>query len=208
MKKSFLIVEILALLIIFSIIYTTLFKINSREKVDLFVQKIEIYLNFLRYKAFTDNKTEDSEFWHKKRWIIKFLRCRESEGGGVYMSIFNDDNEKSHANNEEALKDPLTNRLITNSNYCKDDLKYSPFSLLKNYNIEKVELSCNSTTSLGEIAFSEDGRVYSKLSPLEEDFYSYEIKKPCSMKFISNNGYFRELVVYPKTGFIELVDRY
>ena len=203
MKKSFFILELIIILIIFSIIYSTIYIKDSTYKFNLFVSKIELYLNFLRYKALIDDKTDlENSIWHKQRWTMKFLRCRENEGGGVYISIYTDINEKSHANKEEALKDPLTNRYITNSNFCKDDDKYSSFTLLRNYNVKSVDISCNSTTSLGQISFGEDGRVYSRLSNVDNETYEYEITKPCFIKFTSDNNYEKEIIIYPKTGFI------
>lgn len=203
MKKSFFILELIIILIIFSIIYSTIYIKDSTYKFNLFVSKIELYLNFLRYKALIDDKTDlENSTWHKQRWTMKFLRCRENEGGGVYISIYTDINEKGHANKEEALKDPLTNRYITNSNFCKDDDKYSSFTLLRNYNVKSVDISCNSTTSLGQISFGEDGRVYSRLSNVDNETYEYEITKPCFIKFTSDNNYEKEIIIYPKTGFI------
>ncbi|MDY0181258.1 type II secretion system protein [Aliarcobacter skirrowii] len=203
MKKSFFILELIIILIIFSIIYSTIYIKDSTYKFNLFVSKIELYLNFLRYKALIDDKTDlENSIWHKQRWTMKFLRCREDKGGGVYISIYTDINEKGHANKEEALKDPLTNRYITNSNSCKDDDKYSSFTLLRNYNVKSVDISCNSTTSLGQISFGEDGRVYSRLSNVDNENYEYEITKPCFIKFTSDNNYEKEIIIYPKTGFI------
>lgn len=203
MKKSFFILELIIILIIFSIIYSTIYIKDSTYKFNLFVSKIELYLNFLRYKALIDDKTDlENSIWHKQRWTMKFLRCRENEGGGVYISIYTDNNTLGHANKEEALKDPLTNRYITNSNFCKDDDKYSSFTLLRNYNVKSVDISCNSTSSLGQISFGEDGRVYSRLSNVDNETYEYEITKPCFIKFTSDNNYEKEIIIYPKTGFI------
>lgn len=203
MKKSFFILELIIILIIFSIIYSTIYIKDSTYKFNLFVSKIELYLNFLRYKALIDDKTDlENSTWHKQRWTMKFLRCREDKGGGVYISIYTDNNTLGHTNKEEALKDPLTNRYITNSNFCKDDDKYSSFTLLRNYNVKSVDISCNSTTSLGQISFGEDGRVYSRLSNVDNETYEYEITKPCFIKFTSDNNYEKEIIIYPKTGFI------
>ncbi|OCM00162.1 hypothetical protein AAX29_00160 [Aliarcobacter thereius] len=208
MKRSFLLIEIVVALILVSIVYSQFFLKNSNEKIDLFVEKLEVYLNFLRYKALIDDKRDfENRFWHKQRWSIKFLRCRENEGGGIYMSIYSDNNALGHTNFEEALKDPLTNRLITSSNFCKNNPKNSPFSILKNYDIQNVELSCNSTSSLGQISFGENGRIYSRLSNLEEDYFSYEITKVCKMSFTTKESYKREIEIYPKTGYIKLIKR-
>src|SRR5574344_1878757 len=102
MKKSFFILELIIILIIFSIIYSTIYIKDSTYKFNLFVSKIELYLNFLRYKALIDDKTDlENSTWHKQRWTMKFLRCRENEGSGVYISTNTDNNTSVHTNKQE-----------------------------------------------------------------------------------------------------------
>jgi hypothetical protein len=58
--------------------------------------------------------------------------------------------------------------------------KNSPFVLLKNYDIEDVQVSCNTTTSIGQISFGVDGKVYTQLTS-----ENLELKKPCTIRFVS-----------------------
>jgi hypothetical protein len=52
--------------------------------------------------------------------------------------------------------------------------------LLKNYDIEDVQVSCNTTTSIGQISFGVDGKVYTQLTS-----ENLELKKPCTIRFVS-----------------------
>ena len=44
----------------------------------------------------------------------------------------------------------------------------------KNFDIENIQISCNDTTSLGQLSFGDDGKVYSKLSTNPDEFDKYE----------------------------------
>lgn len=81
--------------------------------------------------------------------------------------------------------------------------QYLKQNTCQNYNIRTIDISCNSTDSLGQISFGNDGRVYSKLSNYANEQYNYEIKTPCKIRFIAHNNEFFEIKISPKTGFIE-----
>ena len=65
-------------------------------------------------------------------------------------------------------------------------------------------MSCNSTTSLGQLSFGSDGKIYSRLSEKENEENEYEITAPCSMKFIAKDGNSKEIMLYPKTGYSKI----
>ena len=75
--------------------------------------------------------------------------------------------------------------------------------LLKEFDVVSIQISCNNTTSLGQLSFGEDGKVYSKLSANDNEFDKYEIKEPCFIKLISKDKHEKEIKIYDKTGFIE-----
>lgn len=207
MKKSVFILELVIVIVILGIIYSSFLPKKHYHKLDEVTNRVLIYLNFLRYQALIDDKFSHNMLWHKQRWTMKFFRCRENEGGGIYFSIYSEKNDTGHPNQKESLKDPLTNRYIFSNNYCKKNRENSPFVLLKNYDIKNVNISCNNTTSLGQISFGNDGRVYSRLSNLPSQAYDYEIKSPCSIRFTANNDDFREIIIHPNSGFIELIQK-
>ena len=64
-----------------------------------------------------------------------------------------------------------------------------------------VKLSCNDTTSLGQLSFGNNGKVYSKLSNYEYESNEYEIIEPCTLKLISKDGKSKEIVINPDTGY-------
>lgn len=204
MKKSFLIFELIIVIVILGILYTTFSPKIPNYKLDEVSNRILIYLNFVRYKAFIDDKFEmfgpNADKWYKGRWTMKFLRCRENEGGGIYFTIYSEVNDAGHTNKKESLKDPLTNKYIYSSNYCKKTNENSPFVLLKNYDIKDVQISCNTTDSLGQISFGSDGKVYTQLSS-----ENLELKKPCTIKLISNQNEYRDIIIHPFTSYVEML---
>ena len=200
MKKTFLILELVFVIVILGILYTVFTPKLPNYKLDEVTNRVLIYLNYVRYKALIDDKfeTEASE-WFKGRWTMKFMRCDKNKGG-IYFTIYSDINAKGHPNKEETLKDPLTNKHIYTSNSCEKNSENSPFVLLKNYDIEDVQVSCNTTTSIGQISFGADGKVYTQLTS-----ENLELKKPCTIRFISKTKEFKDIVIYPKTGYIEKI---
>ena len=201
MKKTFLILELVFVIVILGILYTVFTPKLPNYKLDEVTNRVLIYLNYVRYKALIDDKfeTEVNE-WFKGRWTMKFMRCREDKGGGIYFTIYSETNDKGHTGQEESLKDPLTNKYIFTSNSCKKNPENSPFVLLKYYDIEDVQVSCNTTTSIGQISFGVDGKVYTQLSS-----ENLELKKPCIIRFVSKTKEFRDIKIYPKTGYIEKI---
>ena len=70
--------------------------------------------------------------------------------------------------------------------------------LTKEYGILKVEVSCNNSSSIGQISFGNDGRIYSKLG-----LNQTEILNPCEIKLFDKDDDFITIVVEPWTGFID-----
>ncbi len=202
MKKSFSLLEIVLTILLISFIYTIFLPKNRINYIDEVTTRMQLYISYVRYKALIDDKFNSEEpLWHKKRWTIKFFRCRESVGG-IYYAIYSDNNKTGIPSAEDSLKDPLSQKNIYSSNYCEENSSNSKFVLLtKNFGITDVQISCNDTTSLGQLSFDSDGKVYSKLSNYANESNEYEINKPCFLKFISKDGENKELVVNPYTSY-------
>ena len=186
MKKSFSLFEIVLTILLISFIYTIFLPKNRINYIDEVTTRMQLYISYVRYKALIDDKFDlQDSLWHKKRWTIKFFRCRESVGG-IYYAIYSDNNKTGIPSAEDSLKDPLSQKNIYSSNYCEENSSNSKFVLLtKNFGITDVQISCNDTTSLGQLSFDSDGKVYSKLSNYANESNEYEINKPCFLKFIS-----------------------
>ncbi|PLY04481.1 MAG: hypothetical protein C0625_16230 [Arcobacter sp.] len=203
MKKAFSLIEI-SLVIIILIFVGSFFSLNYKQNnLDKARDRIILYLKQTRYQALIDNtKNNTDNLWHKKRWTLKFFRCNKYVGG-LYYSIYSDINKKGHVNLDESLSDPLTNKKIYSSNKCEPTNKTSKYVLLtKVFNIMEIEISCNSTSSLGQISFGNDGKVYSKLSSFENEYDEYEITNKCIIKLINDNSESKKLVIEPKTGYV------
>lgn len=202
MKKSFSLFEIVLTILLISFIYTIFLPKNRINYIDEVTTRMQLYISYVRYKALVDDKFDlQDSLWHKKRWTIKFFRCRESVGG-IYYAIYSDNNKTGIPSAEDSLKDPLSQKNIYSSNYCEENSSNSKFVLLtKNFGITDVQISCNDTTSLGQLSFDSDGKVYSKLSNYANESNEYEINKPCFLKFISKDAQSRELVINPYTSY-------
>ncbi len=209
MKKSFSLLEIILVISLIGFLYTMFLPKTKINHIDELSSKLSLYLTHLRYKALIDDKYDSKDsLWHKKRWTIKFLRCRESVGG-IYYTIYSDKNKSGHPSAEDSLKDPLTNKNIYTSNICNENSLNSKYVLLtKEFGISDVQISCNETTSLGQLSFGSDGEIYSKLSAFNNESNEYKIDKPCSIKLISKENNSREIVIYPNTGYNKQIKVY
>ncbi|NVJ54628.1 MAG: type II secretion system protein [Campylobacteraceae bacterium] len=202
MKNSFSILELILVLFVLSLITTTFyFKPNENKLADA-ANRIELYLKQTRYQALIDNKQDQKDsLWFRKRWTFKFFNC--SNNKGIYYVIYSDENKKGHPNENESLIDPLTKKRVYSSNTCEYDENRSKYVLLtKEFDVVNTNISCNSTSSLGQISFGNDGKVYSKLSTHENKSEDFEIKDSCYIELINKTGYKKRIKIEPNTGFI------
>lgn len=203
MKKAFSLIETILVISIIVFIGGFIIQKIHTSNLDDAVKRISLYLKQTRYQALIDNKQkDDEELWHKKRWTLKFLRCNKNIGG-LYYNIYSDENETGQASLSESLIDPLTNKRVYSTNKCEYKDNTSKYVLLtKEFGIVDVQISCNNTSSLGQISFGNDGKVYSKLSSSANEYYEYEINSICTIKFIDNESQTKTLKIMPKTGYI------
>lgn len=202
-KKSFTLLEVIFIIALLATITSfTLPKLDKKdEKLSLATNRLLFYLKYLRYTSYVDDKYSNEEKWYKKRWTLKFLNCNE-DVGGIFYQIYSDSNMKGKANKEESLIDPLTKKYIYSFHDCSKKEDRSEFTLLsKEYDIKDVEISCNKTSTIGQISFGSDGRIYASLSKKEQ----YEIKKRCKIKLISENSNYSIIELEPKTGFSRII---
>jgi len=198
--KSFSLLELIFTIILISIVISISIPKNNLSKLNLVRDKILLNLNYTRYIAHIDNKfdIEDDE-WERKRWTLKFQNC-SSNIGGLYYVIYSDESGSTAAfKKEETLKDPLTKKyLYSNSDCVASDDESKDVLLTKEYGIEKVEVSCNTTSTIGQISFGYDGKIYSQLGTNIK-----EILNPCEIRFYDKTNNSVSIMIYPKTGFIE-----
>jgi type II secretory pathway pseudopilin PulG len=209
-KKSFGFLEIIAVLVIIGIFYSTfLLKFNVQDnQLEIASNRLLLYLKYTRTQAMIDEQYDSTDpLWHKKRWTLKFLRCKESVGG-LYYSIYSDTNKTGQIAKQETLKDPLTNKYIYSDNSCEYKDDRSKYVLLtKEFGINKVDVSCNETQSLGQLSFGSRGELYSKLSDTAYHPYDFEVNSPCTISMYNDKGDVKILKIEPKTGFIEKISK-
>lgn len=191
--------ELIFTIILISIIITVAIPKNNLSKLSLARDKILINLSYTRYISQIDDKfdIEDNE-WQKKRWTLKFQKCSATIGGLYYVIYSDKSGGTAHFKKQDCLKEPLTNKyLYSNSNCVTTTDESNDILLTKKYDIDKVEVSCNTTSSIGQISFGYDGRIYSQLGANIK-----EILEPCEIKLYDKNTSL-SIKIYPKTGFIE-----
>jgi len=195
--------EIIFVVIIISIITTQIIPKNQISKLNIARDKIILYLNYVRYIAHIDNKFNiaDKE-WEKKRWTLKFLNC-SSDYNGLYYNVYSDMNGGTGAyKKKDTLIDPLNNKYLY-SFHCRENKKNDESKhvlLTKEYGIEKVDVSCNTTSTIGQISFGYDGKIYSQLGTNIK-----EITKQCRIKLFDSENNYTEIAIEPKTGYIHKI---
>lgn len=150
-----------------------------------------------------DNKFDaDDELWHKMRWTLKFQNC-SNKVGGLYYVVYSDKNKTGHINKDETLKDPLTQKWLYSNYDCDASSDESDDILLtKKYGITKVDVSCNSTSTIGQLSFGYDATVYTKFSSKSNDAYNYALKQRCVITLYNKSDENVSIIVEPNTGFI------
>lgn len=198
-KKSFSMIEILFVIVLISIVSSLILTTKELPKLNYASQKLTLYLNYTRYIAFLDNKfdIEDPE-WEKKRWTLKFQRCTNSEDGFYFVVYSDRSGDTAHFKKEECLKDPLNQKYLYSQSDCVATHDESKNILLtKEYGVKKIEVSCNTTSALGQISFGNDGKIYSQLGTDIK-----EITQTCLIKIYDKNNNSKTITVEPKTGYI------
>lgn len=206
-KNGFGFLEIIIVLLLLSII-TWIFipNINNQSyKSKLAAQRLVLYLQQTRYKAMMNNQFDANDsLWHKKRWTLKFMHCSD-ENDGLYYTIYSDTNKTGQVAKNETLKDPLTKKYVYSNNRCLNTKDRSSYVLLtKEYGINDVKISCNETSTIGQLSFGYDGQLYSKLSSYENDAYSYQVVNQCNLELISEEKR-HTIVIEGRTGYVYLM---
>jgi len=199
MKKSFSLIELTIVLTLIAIVLSIAIPKQKNSKLDLAVDKLVLYLNYTRYIALIDNKYDiDDKEWEKKLWSLKFQRCSK-EKDGLYFVVFSDESGGTGAfKKSETLKDPLNNKYLYSGYDCEPSKNESKNILLtKEYNIAKVEVSCNTTSTIGQISFGYDGKIYSSLG-----MNIKKIMEPCIITLDDFYGNKAKIKIEPETGYI------
>lgn len=203
-KKAFFLIELIFIILLISFFSYIILPKKIEPEFNTAIDRLVIYLNQTKLQALVDDKFSISNpLWHKQRWTLKFFNCRESVGG-IYYSIYSDTNMKGHVNAKETLKDPLTKKYIYSSNFCQENSSNSQYVLLtKKFGVKSINMSCNETSSLGQISFGNDGNIYTRLSSNDNDSDTYLLKNDCFLEFKSKNNQTKTIKIHAKTGFIE-----
>jgi len=204
-NKSFSLIELVFIVIIISLISVQFFPKNIKSNLNQAAHKIIIHLKNTRYQAMIDNKfNHEDELWFRERWTLKFQNCQKSLGG-VYYVVYSDTNHGGHINKSETLKDPLTQKWLYSNYDCDASYNESKDILLtKEYGVTKVIMSCNSTSTIGQLSFGYDGQVYTKLGRKSSDTYKYALNETCNITLYDKSNNNVTIKIHPNTGYIAM----
>jgi hypothetical protein len=218
LKKSFSILELIIVIVLIGIISSQTIYKKEKSMLNLASDKMLLYLNYTRYIAHIDNKFNINDTqWMGKLWTLKFRRCSK-DSDGLYYVIYSDmSGGTAHFKKEDCLKDPLNFKYLYSTSDCKNSFDKSKYILLtKEFGIVKVDVSCNTTDSLGQISFGYDGKVYSQLKSKKIDNNNsnikeyitipVEIEERCYIKLYDKDDKFTTIMVEPKTGYIQKIN--
>jgi len=108
----------------------------------------------------------------------------------------------AHFKKTDTLKDPLNSKYLY-SNGCRKDLlndKSKYVLLTKEYGITKISTNCNTTSTIGQISFGFDGKIYSQLGTNIK-----EIQNQCVIKLFNEKEESISIAVEPYTGYIHKI---
>jgi len=204
-KKSFSLLELLFIIVIIAIVSLGFFPKTINSKLNQAANKVIIHLKNTKNQAMIDNKfNHNDDFWFRERWTMKFQNCQKSIGG-LYYVVYSDTNHGGHINKSETLKDPLTQKWLYSNYDCDASSNESKDILLtKEYGVTKVEISCNSTSTIGQISFGYDGQVYTKLGTKSNDTYKYLLTETCTISLYDKSNNKVTISIEPNTGYIYL----
>lgn len=199
-KPSFTLFELILVITIIAILSALAFSKHQVDTLSLATNQLLHDIKLTRYLALSDNvyNTKEPTLWHRGRWVIKFMNCKSSVGG-IYYVIYKDQNYGGMPNKSECAIDPVTKKYYYSNNDCSasaDEMK--TILLTKEYGIEKIEISCNKTTSIGQIAFGVFGEPYTKLS---DNAYDNRLTSDCYLNIFDKNMNFRTITIAKETGF-------
>ena len=202
-KKSFSLIEIIFSITLIALISSQILHKNTFSNLQLAANKIIIHLKLTRYTAMLDNKykTNDS-LWFRERWTMKFQNCSKKVGG-IYYVIYSDKNHGGGINKTETLKDLLTDKYLYSNYDCKASANESKYILLtKEYGVTNIDISCNSTSTNGQITFDHNGVAYSRISTKSDEKDKYKIKSRCYIKLFDIDNNSQTIVIEGNTGYI------
>lgn len=201
MKKSFSLLEIILVITLLAILASFIIPKKQISDLDLASSRVELYLKHTRHLALMDDKFDHTdEEWFRTRWKFKVMKCQKERG--LYFVIYSNMDKGRNVDKSECAKDPLTQKYLYSTNHCTDKQDSNKYvQLTRYYGVTDVWMSCNDTTSFGEIVFGNNGKIYSKFGKTPDE---YEIKEPCLIELFDKEGNSRSLKVYP-TGYISTI---
>lgn len=130
------------------------------------------------------------------------MNC-DSSVGGIYYVVYKDENLKGSPNKTECVVDPVSKKYLYSNNDCvaTEDEDHR-ILITKEYDISKIIVSCNQTTTIGQLAFGRFGEVYTKLSDSSTDNL---LKEDCFIDLYNKNNIKKRIQISHITGIPEIL---
>ncbi len=185
-----------------SIFVVTTFPNLKQNKLNLAIQKINLYIKYTRYIATINQFDPTEENWQKQLWTFKIQRCRASVGG-IYFTIYSDKDKDGHIDKIETLKDPITKKHLYSSNLCDNDSHTNNRYVLltDTYDVTNATISCNDTSSIGQISFDQFGNVYSNLNDLND----YKLVNNCKISLYDEDDESQSINIIAGSGYSKVI---
>lgn len=203
-KPSFTLIELLLVIIVVGLISTIPLINKETYTLEQAAKQIKLHIETTQLNSLkNDSFTYDDVEYYKEWWKIKFMRCKNNSG--LYYVVYSDKDRNGYIKREECALDPLTKTKLYSNNDCIATDDESKIVLLTElYNIDKVDISCNNTSSIGEIVFDYKGRAHSKISDDEKRIYKNLLDEKCTISLYSRDLKSISLEIEPQTGSVKI----
>ncbi len=200
MKKAFTMLELIAVIVIVSILSVVLLPRFSDDKLREAADQIISHIRYTQHLAMIDDRYSPTDAnWPKERWQIGFWQCAN---GDWYYIVGHDLDHGGGIGIAESAVDPSDRKHLFTSNACVlTDDESGSILITRKFGINGITLSpaCGDNRY---IAFDNMGRPYrSTLGAAAYDI----VRNRCDVTFTADDGNFT-IAIEPETGYVHLTD--
>jgi len=200
MKKAFTMLELIAVIVIVSILSVVLLPRFSDDKLREAADQIISHIRYTQHLAMIDDRFDPTDAnWAKERWQIGFWQCAN---GDWYYIVGHDLDHGGGIGSDESAVDPSDGKHLFTSNACAPaDDESGSILITKKFGITSVAMS-NACGDNHYVAFDNMGRPYR--TTLGADAFDI-VSNRCEIVFSGDDGNFT-ISIEPETGYVHLTD--
>ena len=189
MKKSFSLIELIIVIIVVGILYSSINFSLANSSLNQAADQIISHINYTRHLAIKDNKMQyypinnskiemnRSKYWFKQWWHLRFSDYNKSGVKYYYYEIFTDVPDDSESDNfdqngknptdkwnDTFAKNPVNHKYLVgncySSGYPDCDKIDETLNLTKSYSIKKIIFNNFNVANRAHILFDNYGVIY------------------------------------------------